>query len=1020
VLQEVKFAVLGPVRAWRGDTELNLGAPQQRAVLALLLLADGRQVTLDGLINGLWGDDPPAAAVGAVRTYVSRLRRALDAGSGDSSAAVIESAGTGYVVRVAPGALDLDLFERMAADARALEGGDLREKAQAAALLRDALRLVQGEPLADIPGPYARWQRVRITELQLAVSEDRLALEIDLGGHAAAAVELQTLLADYPVRERISELLMLALYRSGRQIDALAIFDNARRLLAEEFGVDPGPALQEMQQRILQTDESLITSLQHMEPPQESSAAPDGPSAPLPAPVPAVPVVPAQLPADLPVFAGRRRELARLDMLIADEANSSAAVTIAAIDGMAGIGKSALAVHWGYQVAERFPDGQLYVNLRGFDPSGAPMTPGEALRGFLQALGVAPQRIPDDLDAQASLYRSMLHGRRILVLLDNAYDMTQARPLLPGSPGCLVIVTSRNRLLGLVTAHGAGSVTLEALPVEEARETLAARLGAARFTAEPHALEEILDYCSGLPLAIAVVAARATIYGDFSLRDIASELRDADTRLDALSTDDAAADVRAVFSWSYQLLTESARRLFRLLSVHSGPDVSSNAVASVAGLPKAEVLPLLAELTGARLLTEHRPGRFASHDLTRVYAAGLSAAHDTPGDRRAALGRLLDYYLSTSHSAHLLLRPSFAAPQPDAPRPGVVPEVPSDCRHAMAWFDAERQVLQAAVGYAAQHRFRGHAWQLALTLQQFYQRQGYWYDWAATMRAALAAALDADDPSGQAHIRRSLAAAYHLLAQETEAIAELERARELSGHDGHPVEQAYLHSIFGAIFARQGSSDTALAHYRQARACYQAVDHRTGQANALMGIGGCFGQQGRYGDATSLVHDAMAIYGELEDPDGQGDCWLRLGEFHHALGEHEQALTCHQRAVTLMRGSANRAGEALALDFLGDSALAAGKQDLAREAWQTALIVLNELGLPAAGSVRRKLHQLQTPGTAPSKIWLIGDRRGQRLTLARDHRQDCPVDTAAAFTSTPGTPTATPATEAGATWERAG
>lgn len=1024
VLQEVKFSVLGPVRAWRGDVELNLGAPQQRAVLALLLLAQGRQVTLDGLINGLWGDDPPNAAVGTVRTYVSRLRRGLDAGGGSSSAAaIIESAGTGYVARVAPGALDLDLFERMTADARALEGGDLAEKTQAAALLRDALGLWQGEPLADIPGPYARWQRVRITELQLAVTEERLALDIDLGGHAAAAVELQTLLASYPVREQISELLMLALYRSGRQIDALAVFDNARRLLAEEFGVDPGPALQEMQRRILRTDESLIGSLQHVQPPQDGGAAPDGPlalpSAPTPEPVSTGPVVPAQLPADLPVFAGRRRELARLDTLLADAANSSAAV-IATVDGMAGMGKTALAVHWACQVAERFPDGQLYVNLRGFDPAGPAMTPGEALRRFLEALGVASQRIPDDLDAQASLYRSMLHGRRILVLLDNAYDMTQVRPLLPGSLGCLVIVTSRNRLLGLVSAHGARSVTLEALPVEEARETLAARLGAARFTAEPHALEEIIDRCSGLPLAIAVVAARAAVYDDFSLRDIASELRDEATRLDALSADDAAANVRAAFSWSYERLSEPARRLFRLLSVHCGPDVSRNAIASVAGLPKAEMQQLLAELTGARLLTEHRPGRFVSHDLTRVYAAELTAAHDTPGDRHAALGRLLDYYLRTSHAAHLLLRPSFEAPQPDAPRLGVAPEEPSDHRRAMAWFDAERQVLQAAVGHAAQHGFPRQAWQLALTLQQFYQRQGYWYEWAATMRAALAAALDAGDFAGQAHVRRSLAGACHLLGQDTQAIAELERAQELSSQEGHPVDQAYLHSIFGAIFAQQGSYDQAVAHYRQARARYQAADHGAGQADALTGIGACYGKQGRFGEATSLLHDALAIYGELEDPDGQGNCWLQLGEFHHLLGEHEQAMTCRRRALALMRGSANRAGEALALDSLGDSALAAGERDQAREAWQTALIALNELGLPGADSVRRKLHRLEAPGAAHPGSWRIGDRRGKSLILPRDRHQDSPVEAAAGFTSRPDTPTATVATEAEAMWAQAG
>ena len=719
-MPELKFAVLGPVRAWRGETELSLGARQQRAVLAMLLLAEGRQVTLDALINGLWDDEPPLSATGTVRTYVSRLRRGLEAAGGDSAAAAIESRGTGYFIPASAGTLDLDVFQQMVVDAQALKSGSLAEKAQAASLLRDALWLGQGEPLADLPGPYARSQRARITELRLAATEERLALEIELGAHVASAAELQALLAEYPMRERICELLMLALYRSGRQVDALTVFDNTRRLLADEFGVEPALPLRDMHQRILQTDAGLIRTPPQQLPSQKSlGAAPAGPAA---TPSRPMSTAPAQLPADLPVFAGRSREFARLDALL-DDGGKCATVTVVAIDGMAGMGKTALAVHWAYRVADRLPDGQLYVNLRGFDPQ-APVTAGEALRGFLEALGVVPDHIPDDLDAQASLYRSTLRGRRVLVLLDNARDMAQVRPLLPASPGCLVIVTSRNRLLGLITAHGASSVTLEALPAKEARQMLAARVGATRLTADPRALTEIIDRCAGLPLAIAVVAARATVYEDLPLSDIARALGDTATRLDALSTDDPAADVRGVFSWSYRRLTEPARRLFRLLSVHCGPDVSRNAAASLAGLPRIEVQPLLAELMSARLLTEHRPGRLTWHDLTSIYAAELSAADDNPEDRHAALRRLLDYYLHTSHRACCLLRPNFAVPHPDTAQPGATPEELDDDRQAMLWFDAECQVLQAAVRHAVQHGFRAQARLLALTLQPYRQRQG--------------------------------------------------------------------------------------------------------------------------------------------------------------------------------------------------------------------------------------------------------------------------------------------------------
>ena len=449
------------------------------------------------------------------------------------------------------------------------------------------------------------------------------------------------------------------------------------------------------------------------------------------------------------------------------------------------------------------------------------MSPEDALRGFLETLGVAPQRIPGDFGAQASLYRSMLNGRRILVLLDNVRDIEQVRPLLPGSPGCLVLITSRNRLPGLIAAHGAHAVSLDTLPADEARQAMALRLGSARLAAEPDALDEIIDRCGGLPLAMAVVAARATVYQDLPLAEIASELRDARTRLDALSADGAAADVRAVFSWSYRLLSVPARRLFRLLSVHGGPELSSNAAASLAGLPRAEIQPLLAELTGARLLTEHRPGRFTSHDLTRVYAAELSATEDAEDDRRDALGLLLGYYLHTACRAHLLLQPNFAAPDPGAAQLGVTSDELSGYQQAMGWFAAEREALQAAVRDAGQSKFYAQAWLLALTIQH-----------------------------------------------------------------------------------------------------------------------------------------AMTIYRELGDLNGESDCWVRLGEFHHLLGEHEQALSCHRRAVALWRGLGNRADEAVTLVSLGDSALAAGKPAQAREAWESAVTVLTELGLPAASSVCRKLASL--------------------------------------------------------------
>ncbi|WP_210594210.1 BTAD domain-containing putative transcriptional regulator, partial [Streptomyces sp. GESEQ-35] len=511
--EPLRFAVLGPVRAWRGERELDLGSPQQRLVLAALLLRRGRPATVAELVDAVWGDRAPPAAVSVLRTYASRLRKVLEPGrDAGESPQVIVSAADGYLARVPEHSLDLGVFEQRVAEAKKLRAEG--EVPAAAELLHTALDGWEGTPLAGLPGPLAETERSRLAEERLTTLETRLDVDVQLGRHNAVIAGLTALAGEHPLRERLCRLLMLALYRSGRQAEALAAYRRTRSTLVAELGIEPGASLQELHDRILAADASLTPSA-----PEEEADTQESPVAGYPA-------RPAQLPADLAAFTGRQAELEQTQALLSDEGERPSTVVISAIGGMAGIGKTTLAVHWAHRIAHRYPDGQLYINLRGFDPTGTVMPPEEAIRVSLDALGVPPRRIPGSLDAQAALYRSLLTNRRMLILLDNARDTEQVRPLLPGSPGCLVIVTSRSQLTGLIANDGAHPLALSPLTPAEAHGFLARRVGAARLAAEPEATHEIIARCARLPLALAVVAAHAATHPGFPLDAVAKKLHD--------------------------------------------------------------------------------------------------------------------------------------------------------------------------------------------------------------------------------------------------------------------------------------------------------------------------------------------------------------------------------------------------------------------------------------------------------------------------------------------------------------
>jgi tetratricopeptide (TPR) repeat protein/transcriptional regulator with XRE-family HTH domain len=652
--------------------------------------------------------------------------------------------------------------------------------------------------------------------------------------------------------------------------------------------------------------------------------------------------VPHQLPAPVAGFAGRDTQLRELDELLGGDGVEPGVVVISAIGGTAGVGKTALAVYWAHAVAGGFPDGQLYVNLRGYHSTGTPVGPAEAVWGFLDALGVAPQRIPPDLDGRAALYRSLLTGRRLLVLLDNARDAEQVRPLLPGTPGCLTVVTSRSPLTGLVASAGARPLTLDLLSLPEARELLARRLGTKRIAAEPTAVDDIIGYCARLPLALAIAAARATAQPAQTLAGIATELRETRPRLDALDTGDPATDIRSVLSWSYRRLSHRAARLFRALGLHPGPHMSITGAGSIAGLSAEQAGRYLDELIGAHLVNEERPGRYALHDLLREYAAELVDVDDSEEARCAAWHRMLDYYLHTLGGAQQLLHVWRDPLDLPPPQPGVTVEEFRSDADVTAWFDLERQALitlidQAAAGFAT------HSWQLAWTVLPLFERQGLWTDWTRTQEIALAAAQHLTDRPAQARAHRALGLAYARTGRHTEAQHHLQCAITMYEELEDRAGQAHAHDGLSWALGLKAEYRQALHHSQQALQRYCQLDNRGGKANALNNIGWWYVELGNHRRALSCCRRALALFQQIGDPNGEAATWDSLGYAHRHLKSYAGALRCYQQALVLRRRMGNRQYEAATLTRIGDTHKAAGNHADAQAAWRQAEQILDEL-----------------------------------------------------------------------------
>ena len=943
------FRVLGPLEVWCRGNLVPVGGPRLRTVLARLLVDVGHTVSVSALVEALWGQNPPHDAHRTVRTYVSRLRAAVDRAQGGSGA-VLVTRPPGYLLRVQTAQIDAGRFEAEAAQGRQLLGqGQVVEARQH---LTDALLLWRGVAYGEFDACHAATLEAgRLESLRLMALEDRLEADLASGLGAEMVAELETLVEACPARERLWAFLMTALYRAGRQADALAAFRRARTVLIETHGIEPSPELGETHRRVLAHDPRLTTGPQ----PEDASVRTRSPT-------PQTGTGPSQLPFGVRGFAGRDAELAQLDELLAGPgaathdvgATTPTAVVISALSGTAGVGKTALAVHWARRVSHRFPDGQLYVNLRGFAAGGDAVRPADALRSFLDALGVPSARIPDDPDSRAALFRSTLTGRRMIILLDNARDADQVRPLLPGAGGSLALVTSRSRLTGLVAAEGAQLLTLDLMTSDEARSLLVSRLGADRVDAEPQAVEALIGRCARLPLALAIASARALTRPTMTLAELVLELRQADRRLDLLAVDGDTTNVTAVFSWSYDRLSPGAARLFRLLGLHPGPEISTAAAASLVGLTTDEAGPLLDELTRATLLSPQTAARYLLHDLLAAYAARLARGSDNDQQRLDAVQRLLHHCVHTATAATLSLDPHRDLIPLTGPNPGVEVSTFEGSAAALEWFTVERRTLLAALDLASAIGLDAEACQLAWTMTTYLYRQGHWTDLASSQKAMLGAAKRLGDRQAEGLAWRNLGLAYACLRQLDDAVAANLQALHLAEELQDDVRRGHLHLNLAHLADQQGRSAASMEHNVLALQFYRAADHRIGQARALAEIGADQLSRGNVGQARTRGEEALEIHQEVGDREGQAVALHLLGLTYAQVPDPQRTLDAFRRAIDLWRELGDRASEAESLECLGDAQAAAGDTAQARRTWCQAIDIFEALGSPDADRLRTR------------------------------------------------------------------
>ncbi|MER5645024.1 BTAD domain-containing putative transcriptional regulator [Streptosporangium sp. NPDC002524] len=987
----LRFAVLGPVQAWRDGSELDLGTPLQRSILAMLLLREGRAVTPAEMIDAIWGEEAPPRALGALRTYVSRLRAVLEPGrSPRTRPELLTSVGRGYALRLNGGSLDLLSFEHGVQEAEtARREGD---PARAAESLRASLALHTGEPLAGAVGPYAEHQRGRLAERRMSVLEALMDLDLELGRHADVLSELIALTGDHPLRERLRAQLMLAYYRCGRRAEALAAFADTRATLIEELGIEPGSDLKSMHQRILTGDPGLapvpadpparpaetVRAAETAEPAAREGSTPKPAQEPDPEaartpearatatspelPRPELPR-PAQLPAGANDFTGRRQIIARLRTLLSVQ-DGSEGVPVAAISGIGGVGKTALAVHVAHAMHDLFPDGQLYADLRGYGEE--PTAPESALAAFLRGLGLPADAIPDGLAERSALFRSLLADRRMLVLLDNARDAAQVSQLLPGSAGCAAIVTSRGKLADLASAR---LVDLDVMEPEEALALFGIVAGVERVEAERAAAMDVVAACGFLPLAVRIVAARLAARPSWTVASLVPRLADERRRLDEMRVGNLA--VEATFALGYGQLTPAQARAFRLLSLPGGPDISVGAAAALLALDPMDTEDVLESLVDTSLLEAPAPGRYRFHDLLKLFARRVAertenateescAAGETKrGERRgsgvsvtiggegeAALRRLLDFYLASARSAHRLAYEGSTM----ADRLGVTGtgHAFASADEAVAWLSVEAESLFASIAQVtcadkADELLPGA--DLLLAMEPLLESGSHVREFESRTREMLAVARRIGAVSSELRCRYVLGRVLFGANRLAEAEEEFRTSLEMSAGGDSIVTGEALNAL-AVVAGRRRRHREALAWFGSAREAFREAGARGGEALTLSysARDHLFLEQPK--EAIAAAEQGLALFIEMGSSAGTARARYHLGMILSRVGRLNEAVHHHAECLAFFRASRQRVWEQRVCSRLAETFISAGRfTDAARHAEQ-ALTVSREISHP--------------------------------------------------------------------------